>query len=295
MSTPPLLTDTPEALKALARAKVLYTDLDGTLLAQGGCVLADANGAPSTRVAEAVVSLNLAGLEVVPVSGRSRTQLIEVVRLLGWSSFIAEAGAVVQHGVGAGAQVSFGYGEWGPDAANADVTPYEAIERSGAAEALARAFPGRIEYHDPWHRDREATHLLRGCLDVAEAQSVLDSIEPAIDIVDNGIVRNPGDLTCEGPPHAYHLVPRGVSKAAAISIDLARRGLTSSDAAAIGDSATDLAMGEAVGVMVLVANAFDSSGVTAELAARPRGNVYRTAGARGDGWAEFAQAWLAAH
>ncbi len=123
---------------------------------------------------------------------------------------------------------------------------------------------------------------------------MIAGIEPPIDVLDNGVVRNAGALTCteDERPHAYHLVPRGVSKAQAIELDLALRGLGPEQAAAIGDSATDIEMADSVAVMALVANAFDSAGVRAELAQRPRANVWRTCCERGDGWAEFARAWL---
>jgi hypothetical protein len=173
-------------------------------------------------------------------------------------------------------------------------TPFERIESAGAIEALFEAFPGSLEYHDPWHEGREVTHLLRGCVDVAGAQAALDRLELPVDIVDNGIIRNRGTLTCEGPPHAYHLVPTGVSKAQAIRADLKARGLSREHAISIGDSATDLEMADVTSVFVLVANGFDSDGVRAELGAHPRANVVRTHGVRGEGWAEFAHAWLVA-
>ena len=290
-----LLNDDPAALEALSKVEVLYTDLDGTLLARGGCVLADAEGDPSCRVVESVVSLNKAGLNVVPVSGRGRIQLIEVVRLLGWRDFIAEAGAVIVHGVGPGSEVIYNNAGW-PASLLADSNPYDVIAESGAVEALMAAFPGRLEYHEPWHLDREATHLLRGCLDAEAAREVLAGLEPPIGLLDNGIVRTAGTLECdsEESPHAYHLVPEGVSKAQAIALDLASRGLSRAQAAAIGDSATDIEMADSVAVMALVENAFDSAGVRAELALRPRPNVWRTCCRRGEGWSEFAAAWLRA-
>ncbi|MRR13431.1 hypothetical protein EG835_13480, partial [bacterium] len=61
----PYLDEHPRAAELLAGASVLYTDLDGTLVARGGSVLTDAGGAPSTVVAEAIVALSRAGLTVV--------------------------------------------------------------------------------------------------------------------------------------------------------------------------------------------------------------------------------------
>jgi len=291
-----LLSDDPAALEALSRVRVLYTDLDGTLVARGGCLLSDGEGEHSVEVVSSIVDVNRAGLDVVPVSGRGRIQLTEVVRLLGWRDFIAEAGAIIVHGVGPGSQVRYNNADWPESVLAGGRTPHEIIEESGALQLLEGAFPGRVEYHTPWHNDREATHLLRGCLNVAAAQQILDAIEPPIGLLDNGIVRNTGTLKCaEGcVAHAYHLVPRGVSKAQAIALDLEMRGLTKADAAAIGDSATDIEMADSVAVMALVSNAFDSSGVISTLAASPRANVWRTCCKRGDGWSEFARLWLSA-
>jgi len=296
MDTLVRLIESPDALAALARVEVLYTDLDGTLLAQGGCVLADADGMPSCRVVESIVDLNRSGLSIVPISGRGRPQLVELVRLLGWRDFIAEAGAIIVHGVGAGARVRYNNGAWPADLASEGLTPYELIEQTGALELLQQAFPGKLEYHTPWHLEREATHLLRGCLDLERARTVLESLEPPVDVLDNGIVRNAGTLACDDGalPHAYHLVPKGVSKAQAIALDLEMRGLSAHQAAAIGDSATDIEMADSVAVMALVENAFDSSSVRTELAEHPRANVWRTCCRRGDGWSEFARAWLEA-
>lgn len=293
MSDVPLLTISRPALDALSKVRVLYTDLDGTLVAHGGCVLADADGQPSTAVAEAIVELNRAGLTVVPVSGRERDQLFELTRLLGWRDFIAEAGAVLVSGDGRRGDATYNNGVWEPSALQGR-TPYEVIRDSGAVERLMEAFPGAIEPYSIPERPRESTHLLRGCIDADAARALLADIEPPIELVDNGALRGRGSLTCEGTPHAFHLVPAGVSKAQAIAADLAARGLTAEQAAAIGDAATDIEMADSVGVMVLVANAFESPGVIAKLAEKPRANVWRTAGSRGDGWAEFARAWAKA-
>ena len=295
MIKPSLLTESPAALAALSRVSVLYTDLDGTLLAPGGSLLADAAGAPSTLVAEAIVSLSRALVSVVPISGRTRLQLTEISRLLGWTDFIAELGCVLVRGTGAGREVIYNTGDWPDDLLSEGRTPYEAIRDSGAFAALQRTFPDCLEYHAPWHHDRQATHLLRGSVDTAEAQATLDTLDLPVAILDNGIVRPPAHgLRCDGPIHGYHLVPRGVSKAQALALDLGTRGLVRAEAAAIGDSATDLGMAPAVAVMALVANAFESPRLATALAQSPARNVVRLSGERGEGWSEFASAWLAA-
>lgn len=291
--TVPYLDKSTRAREMLARASVLYTDLDGTLVAKGGSVLADAEGAPSTTTAEAIVAVNRAGLDVVPVSGRNRLQLRELTQLLGWRAYIAEAGAIIVRGTGLDAEIVLDIGDWREGEFPEGETPFEIIVRSGALEALISAFPGRIEHFAPWQLDREVTLLLRGCLDTAEAQAVLDTVRPPLDLIDNGQLRSYGTLTCRDmAPHAYHVVPRGVCKARAIALDLASRGLSQQDAIAIGDSATDTEMASAVSAVVLVDNAFESPGVLAELERRGTDGIFRTRAKRSEGWAEFANAWL---
>lgn len=290
---PRMVRDDPAAHEALSQVRVLYTDLDGTLVAPGGSVLADASGAPSLIVAEQIVALSRAGLEVVPISGRGRLQLREFTQLLGWNAYIAEAGGILVHGTGLDAEFRVDHGVWTDGTLPAGETPFAAINRVRAAETLMQAFPGRIEHYAPWQMDREVSLLLRGCLDSAEGQAVLDGLPLPIDLVDNGMLRSYGTLTCRDmPPHAYHVVPRGVSKSRAIGLDLAWRGLTRANAAAIGDSATDLEMADTVAIMALVGNAFASAGVLDGLERTPRDNVWRTEGERTGGWAEFARAWL---
>jgi hydroxymethylpyrimidine pyrophosphatase-like HAD family hydrolase len=270
----------------------MYTDLDGTLLGRGGAIVADHEGVPTLTMAEAVVAVNRAGLPVVICSGRNAIQLVEITRMLGWSGFIAELGTVFVRE--RGAEVSYNLGEWTADAVPKGVTPYQVIEASGAMDRLAEAFPGLIEYHDPWHRNREATHILRGEVDVAAAQRLVDEGDhPPIDIVDNGII-HPWRHTLVGVEtvHIYHLIPRGVDKAQAVRADLEWRGLDPSSAIAVGDSSADLKMAEAVRVMVLVANGLGSPDAVAE--ARALGNVVATREPQGHGWSELAYRWVEA-
>jgi hypothetical protein len=270
---------------------VLFTDLDGTLFAPGGLLLGDAHGAPSVATAEAVVAINRAGLATIVTTGRNRQQCMEISRVLGWRSFIAELGTVVVHDLSEPPR--YFLGDWPDDALLSDETPFQAIVRSGALDALESSFPGRIEEHTPWHLSREATHVLRGNVDLGTARAALDALELPVSLIDNGIVCAPQNtLVGVTEIHAYHLVPKGVHKARAIQRVLAHRGLEREDAIAIGDSATDVEMADAVSLGVMVRNALRDERVLAAAAAR--GNVVVTRGERGEGWAELAHAWLAA-
>ena len=287
----PYLDEAPNVREALSRASVLFTDLDGTLFAPGGLLLGDASVAPSVATAEAVVAINRAGLAAVVTTGRNRLQCMELSRVLGWRAFIAELGTVVVHDLIE--PPTYFLGDWPQGALLPGETPYEAIIRSGALEELRRHFPGRIEEHTPWHLDREATHVLRGNIDITEARAALGALELPVALIDNGIVSAPQNTLVDVTEvHAYHLVPKGVHKARAIELVLSHRRLKREDALAIGDSATDVEMADAVALGVMVRNALDDDRVLAEAARRD--NVVATRKERGEGWAECAHAWLAA-
>ena len=291
ITNPPVLGESTAALQALARVEVLYTDLDGTLLGRGASVLVDDTGEPTLETVEAIVAVNRARLSVVMVSGRNAIQLAEDTRLLGWTDFIGEVGCV--RSVGRERSMTYSTGDWAPDEIPDDLTPYEAIIEVGALDVLQTAFPKRIERHLPWDSDRLATHMLRGEIDIVKAQAILDTLPLPIDVVDNGIIHPPRHgLVGVKQVHAYHLVPKGTSKARAIAEDLAARGLLPQQAAAIGDSATDLAMAQSVGLFVLVANGLDSPGMAERVAHVPNACVTRAR--QGHGWAEFAREWVQA-
>lgn len=289
--TIPFIDTLPDLRERLARARILYTDLDGTLLGRGACLLADGSGAPSLDAAAAVTRLNAAGLEVVICSGRNAKQLLEVSRLLGWSDFIAELGTVRSYG--RGARKIYDTADWRDAALEDGETPCEAIVRMGALDRLRERFPGLIEYHDPWHLDREVTHVLRGNVPLTESCAMLGELPLPVTLVDNGIIHPPHHtLTGVEDVHAYHLVPSGASKQWGILADMGERGLDPGESIAIGDSAADVAMAEAVGLMVVVANGLDDPVLLEH--ARGRANVAATRSAHGSGWAELADAWLSA-
>ena len=287
----PWLENSPLAAASLARARVLYTDIDGTLLGRGACLIADGDGHPNLDAVTAAAALNGAGVPVVIVSGRNRRQMTELTRLLGWSDFIGELGCVRSYG--RGARLVYDTGDWPVDATLDGETPYEAILRVGALDAHTKAFPGRIENHAPWHLDREVTHVLRGNVDITEAQAVLDALPLPVTIVDNGIIHQPEHgLAGVTEIHAIHLVPTGTSKQHAVALDLAEREFVAADALAIGDSAADVAMAGVVGLLAVVSNGL-ADPVLCERA-EGRANVVATHGGHGTGWAEFAHAWMAA-
>jgi phosphoglycolate phosphatase len=255
--------------------RCVYTDLDGTLLGQGASLFRDAEGGFSLAQARALEACERAGAEVVIMSGRREPQVAEAARLMGQASYIYEAGcAFAIEG-----ETTLLTGEMEP---NEDGTIYEQIEQRGIPKALFEHFEGRLEYHAPWHHGRVLSHLFRGKVDVEEANALLaERGDEDLRLLDNGAIGRPM-ATVEGRTHAYHLVPRLVSKAGAVAAHARARGYDPAECIAVGDSVEDLEVAAAVGRFFVVANGPErDAGLRAALGGWD--NVTVTEGAMGDG------------
>jgi hydroxymethylpyrimidine pyrophosphatase-like HAD family hydrolase len=231
--------------------RCLYVDLDGTLLGRGASLLHDGEGAVTIDGVRAIQACLRADVEVVLMSGRRRAQVFEDARLLGQSSFIYEAGACV---------VIDGEEHWlTGDLQPGELTIAEQIERSGAPALLLEHYAGRLEYHEPWHVQREVSHLFRGLVDALEADSLLERHGHGnLRLVDNGSVSRRSPALAELPQvRGYHLVPISASKAAAVAFHRRVRGIAREQAVAVGDSREDMACAEHVATFWLVANALE--------------------------------------
>ena len=229
--------------------RCLYLDLDSTLLGRGASMLHDGEGNVTIDGVRAVQACLRAGVEVVLMSGRRRAQVFEDARLLGQRSFIFEAGAcVVLDG-----EEHWLTGELRPG----ELTIAEQIERSGAPALLLERYHGRLEYHEPWHVEREVSHLFRGLVDAVEVDRVLiEHGHENLRLVDNGVVNRRSQALAELPHvRGYHLVPAGAAKAAAVALHRRVRGYAREQTFAVGDSREDLACATEVDVCWLVANA----------------------------------------
>jgi hydroxymethylpyrimidine pyrophosphatase-like HAD family hydrolase len=256
----------------------VYTDLDGTLLGHRSSLFRDANGDFSLAQARALEACHRIGAEVVIMSGRREPQVHEAARLMGQSSYIYEAGcAFAIEG-----ETTLMTGDMAP---NEDGTIYEQIEARGVPQALFDRFEGRLEYHSPWHHGRVLSHLFRGKIDVEEANALLaERGWEDLRMLDNGAIGRPMPAV-EGRTHAYHLVPRLVSKAAAVAGHARARGYDPADCIAVGDSVEDLEVASAVGRFFVVANGPErDAGLRAALPAWD--NVTVTEGAMGEGFYE---------
>lgn len=260
--------------------KVVYTDLDRTLLGPDGSLFLGPDNDHTLEAANALVKLKRANVEVVPVSGRNSAQLREVCRLLGLSTFIAELGCLISYDRGREIVSTHRY------KIPAGMTLREAIAASGAPKLLLDLYAGRLEYHTPWANNQECTHLMRGLISTDEANLALSRAGfDDLRIVDNGRCSSSGTLAALPETRAYHLFPRESGKAAAIRADQKRRGFSASDCIALGDSISDLEMADAVSVFFLVNTDF-SHDTDFSKALFDYDNVRVTGQDMGLGWAE---------
>ncbi|MCW3039822.1 MAG: sucrose-6F-phosphate phosphohydrolase [Solirubrobacterales bacterium] len=233
--------------------RCVYADLDGTLLGPGGGLFTGGDKRPSLLGARAVEACARAEVELCVVTGRMRSSMAELARLLGQRSAIFEAGA----GVLLDGELHWLTGEWQPQDGR---SIHAQIEASGAPALLLEHFKGRLEVHAPWHVGRETSHLLRGHVDAAEADALLEQHGlGTLRLLDNGGVhrRSPDLDPAITQVRAYHLVPRTVSKAAGLAFHRRARQYAAGETIACGDSREDLQMAPEVGRFWLMANAVE--------------------------------------
>jgi hypothetical protein len=256
-------------------ARIVYTDLDGTMVGPRGSFWHTAGRELTADPAAALLALHRAGVALVLVSGRTFEQVIEAARIFAADGAIAELGATVAWDAGRGThrlrgEFPEGFG---------DRTPMAAMAELGIVTQLFAEHPGQLEWHAPWHSTHDADALLRGRVDALAVDAWLAERGAGwLTLKDNGAIPTTSRMTLDDdplPPRVYHLMPRGLSPA---------------DAVAIGDSVSDLEMAPAVGHLWITANGAAVDGMTGLLDAVP--NVSVTDGAMGEGWAQAVRASL---
>lgn len=285
----PTLRTLDDLRDALAEVSIVYTDLDGTMLGPNGSFVHGPTGEPTIEPLRALHDVTAAGVEVVPTSGRALRGLQTDARILGLRSVIAEMGALVSDDFGVHLERVFGEAP-----TLADEMPARTMERVGALALILDRFGDALEPHTPWSAWRECTLLFRGRVDVAEVDAMLaaEGIGWA-HLHDNGRLHGAYLGFAQGESRAYHLIPRGVSKGEGVRAHLARRGLRPDQAIAIGDAAADLALADAAGWCVIVADAVEGDpALAAACAAHPRVAVTRAP--QNLGWVELLDAITAA-
>jgi phosphoglycolate phosphatase len=270
---------------AAVRLRCVYTDLDGTLLGRYGSLFRDSEGEFSMMQARAVEACHRAGVEIVIKSGRREAQVLEDARLIGQRAYIYEVGCGVV--IDGEKTVLVGEAEADPGKTLAQTM----VDR-GVPDLLFDHFEGRLEWHYPWHQQREHSLLVRGKIDVAEANELIEKNgHRGLRLIDNGaIVRSMEGI--EGFAHAYHLLPGAASKANAVAFHMRARGYAREECIAVGDSVEDLDVAEIVGHFFVPANGPERDlGLRDAIAGRD--NVTVTEGQMGDGFYEAVVSTLA--
>ncbi|UOX99872.1 HAD family hydrolase [Blastococcus sp. PRF04-17] len=271
-------------------ARIVYTDLDGTMVGPRGSFWHTARRELTADPAAGLLALHRAEVPLVLVSGRTLEQVIEAGRIFAADGGIAELGATITWDVGRHTHRLTGE----LPAGYAGRTPMDVMAELGVVERLVAEHPGRLEWHAPWHVTHQTDALLRGRVDPLAVDAWLDAQGAGwLTLKDNGSIPATSRMTLDEdalPPRVYHLMPRGISKGAAIAWDLERRGIDPRDAVAIGDSVSDLDMAPAVGRLWITANGAHADGMADLLGAVP--NAVVTDAPMGEGWAQAVLASL---
>ena len=262
----------------MSSVRVLYTDVDGTLVGPLGNLLWDSNRTPALAAAEALVRAAREGLTVVALTGRARAGMFEFARVLGLESWICELGGIRIYDRGETVVHEHGAFPGGG-------VPTAELHR--AVELLLGAYPGRLEEHSPWNTARESSFLLRGDVDTGEAEERLAAAGFGwATLTDNGVIPHRYEtLPDTERTRAYHLLPRGVSKVAGVAADREYRGLDRADCAMVGDAAADLECRTEVGRCFLTRNGLDKD-PSLHWVLEPGSGVEVTKAGHGEGFAE---------
>lgn len=266
-----------------AGPRVLYTDIDNTLVGPLGNLFHTGDRQPTLAAATALMRAAQAGLEIVPLSGRSRVRMFEVGRLLGLRTWFCELGGLRVYD-GGDTQIL------DPGAFIGSTRPVDAL--TDAVAGLVQSFD-TLEPHEPWNEGREISLLVRGEVDRDAARSWLDVNGFAwAELHDNGVIpRRIPTLPHVERVRVFHLAPRGIGKAHAIAADQLYRGIDPAHCAMIGDSPSDLACHSEVSRCFVVRNAIDKDpGLARQVAAIPNAEI--TTLGFGEGFAEAVEALL---
>jgi hypothetical protein len=265
----------------LKKVKVVYTDVDATLLGPGGSLFSSPEGGYTLRSSQAIVTCLKKGVDITLVSGRNARQLFGDARILGLKNYLAELGCEIVYNLG---EESFFTVELLPFKGK---NPHEAIENSGAVDALLSHFSGKLEHHTPWSEGRKCTFVFRGLIDVLEANSFLEEKGYSfLEMIDNGRIKTRGTLSSDLPEvHAYHLLPKGATKEKGVRKDRELRKLKVEESVGVGDAPSDLQIASEVGAFFLLKNGIEAHPELREEVVK-RENVFVTQKKMGEGFAE---------
>lgn len=266
--------------------RVIYTDLDGTMMGPLGCFFRDSDNELTLRPARALLGAHARNVDVMLVSGRHKSQLRETARLLGCMNYVAELGTELVYNLGL--EIVMNLGDFEPTCDSV----YQSILDTGVLALLLDSHPRRLEMHTPWSDERDCTPLLRGYVDLAEVDALLDSEGFAqFALIDNGVIPRKSPTLDVPETRAYHLVPRGVSKEQSVMKDQEHRDIRREETVAVGDAEADLDLARSAGAFFMVRNGLDANPHLAGKVDSTE-NIFVTEGRMGIGWADVVETML---
>nr|WP_314639309.1 HAD family hydrolase [uncultured Olsenella sp.] len=277
----------------LSRIKYVISDTDNTMVSHGQA-LSTTDGTPSAELAQTLVDLRRAGVQVIPCTGRNRAMIREDARILGLPGWIGEMGGVLCLHEGSNAVWHYFTAQMPFDEA-CSKTPHDLIMETGVVDRmLARWYDCLETYNDNniGYQYREVTVALRGAVIEDEAQAMLDETGLPLYLADNGFVTRITGKTIlpsfeDGrveDVHTYHITPRGLDKGSAARRYIELMGWDPAEVMACGDSPADCAMAGEVGTFLLMRNGISNPKAQAALATA--GNAFVSAQDSTDGFCQ---------
>lgn len=238
--------------KDLKDLKVIYTDLDGTLFNDQGCIIKDCEGNFYFEVVKLFERIAKKNWDIVLVSGRNKLQLRNNSMLFGVKNYITELGSELVHNLGEKVYVTFDNEKY-----NYEITKC-GKDLVNIIRILKEAFPNKIDSNLNWSIDRTFNALFFGDVDLEKANRILkDAGYEGMVLVDNGFSKLVKlNLDVENM-RIYNLMPRGVDKSSAIKLDKKLRNFKDENCIALGDSIEDLKMAPVVKYFFLMRDAIE--------------------------------------
>jgi len=267
-----------EIERRLTRIKVIYTDIDGTLVGPSGSLFTDPDGTLTLKIARAVLKALEAGIDVFMVSGRTGERLKTIARILGFRNYAAELGSEIIYDLGSKVihnikDIDLKKGQ----------QPLDWIKERGALDLIFEEFPGKIRYHTPFSETCHNSALLIGNVEVKRANQILTEHGlAALRLADNGSISPVPDFP---HPHCYHLLPASAGKRSAVKKDKEIRGLRTEELVGIGESIEDIEISSEVGVYFVVRNGAEEDARVMR-AAKQQKNVFLLDYRMGLAWAQ---------
>lgn len=266
--------------KELNNLKVIYSDLDGTLLNDKGCLIKDKNNNYFFETVEQLGEIDQRGWDIVLASGRNRMQLRYNAQMIGVKNYIAELGTELVYNLGEKIYTTFDTEKIRYD------LKYGGKDLLNIVKILKGKFPDKIESNLEWSKYRSNTVLFLGEVDLDLANSLLEEEGyKGLVLVDNGLTSLERLDIKVDKLHIYNLIPSGVDKSSGIKLDKKLRGFDTENCIALGDSIEDLKMASEVQFFFLMRNAIEhKKEILGELVKYD--NVYVTENRMNRGWAE---------